>query len=265
MNIFLYSVIFIIGILFGSFYTLAVYRIPQKQDITHTHSYCPNCNAKLGFFELIPILSYIFLRGKCKHCGEKIRIRYLIMEVLSGLTFVAIALGLNLDIYTLNVSCIISLVFTYLYITCIFIIAGIDLEKRKIQKNVLYYGLFVVMAYMIYLYIVEHASIYRYVMYLFVMIILMFLDGKSSMKHAENSYTIGVLLLILLMTILTGEVVMIYTFATTCLATALYIIIRKIKLAKSRVKKPDNIRKELKLGFILSCANVITFLIAINM
>ena len=95
MNIFLYCIIFTIGILFGSFYTLAVHRIPRKEDITHTHSYCPNCNAKLGFFELIPILSYIFLRGKCKHCGERIRIRYLLFEIFSGITFVLIAYSLN--------------------------------------------------------------------------------------------------------------------------------------------------------------------------
>ena len=72
MNIIIYITIFVIGTLFGSFFTLATYRIPKKQDITHTHSYCPNCNSKLGFFELIPILSYIFLKGKCKHCGKKI-------------------------------------------------------------------------------------------------------------------------------------------------------------------------------------------------
>ena len=46
MNTFIYIIIFIIGTLFGSFYTLAVYRIPKRQDITHTHSYCPNCNHK---------------------------------------------------------------------------------------------------------------------------------------------------------------------------------------------------------------------------
>ena len=264
MNIFLYTIIFIIGILFGSFYTLAVYRIPKKQDITHTHSYCPNCNNKLGFFELIPIFSYIFLGGKCKHCGEKIRIRYLLLEVFSGLVFVAIAYGLHLDIYNLNLSCIASLVFTYLYITCLFIIAGIDLENRKIQKNVLYYGLFIIMTYMIYLYIVESVSIYRYVIYLFIMIVLMFFDGKASLKHGENSYKVGVLLLVLIMTIFTGEVVTIYTLAITFLAIAFYIILKKMELAKSSVKKPDNIINEVRIGFTLCCANIITLLTILN-
>ena len=82
MNIFLYVIIFIIGTVFGSFYTLAVYRIPKNIDIVKKHSYCPNCNHKLGFFELIPILSYICLGGKCKSCKQKIRIRYLLLELL---------------------------------------------------------------------------------------------------------------------------------------------------------------------------------------
>ena len=53
MNIIVYVVFFIIGALFGSFYTLAVYRIPLKQDIIHSRSYCPKCNHKLKFFDTI--------------------------------------------------------------------------------------------------------------------------------------------------------------------------------------------------------------------
>lgn len=265
MNIFLYCIIFIIGILFGSFYTLAVYRIPKKQDIIHTHSYCPNCNAKLGFFELIPIFSYIFLKGKCKHCGERIRIRYFLLEVLSGATFVILALGLKLDIFNLNLSSIISLVFSYLYITCIFLIAGIDAEHRNIQKGVVYYGLIVAIAYMVYLYIIEHASIYRYVIYLFAMAILLYFDNTKYRKHAENSYVVGILLLVITMAIFTGELVTIYSIGIAILSIAIYLILRKIKLSKSTIKKPDNIAQELRIGFILCCSNILTLLIAVNL
>ena len=71
------------GTVFGSFFTLAVHRIPRKEDITHERSYCPNCNHKLGFFDLFPVLSYIFLGGKCKYCSNKIRPRYLIYKAIS--------------------------------------------------------------------------------------------------------------------------------------------------------------------------------------
>lgn len=83
MQIFIYIEIFILGIVFGSFFTLAVYRIPLKQDITHTRSYCPKCNHRLEFLDLIPIFSYIFLRGRCRYCKEPIRIRYFLLELLS--------------------------------------------------------------------------------------------------------------------------------------------------------------------------------------
>ena len=61
MNVIIYIFTFLIGITFGSFFTLAVYRIPLGKDITHERSFCPNCNHKLGFLDLIPIFSYIFL------------------------------------------------------------------------------------------------------------------------------------------------------------------------------------------------------------
>ena len=102
MDIFVYILLFIIGTLFGSFYTLAVYRIPKRQDITHTHSYCPKCNHKLGFFDLIPIFSYVLLRGKCRYCKEKIRPRYLLLEALSGTLFVSVGFLMGLTIETLN-------------------------------------------------------------------------------------------------------------------------------------------------------------------
>ena len=63
METIIYIIIFLIGAMFGSFFTLAVYRIPRREDITHTRSYCPKCNHKLGFFDMFPILSYIILYG----------------------------------------------------------------------------------------------------------------------------------------------------------------------------------------------------------
>ena len=64
MEIFLYAIIFIIGTFFGSFFTLAVYRLPLKKNITHERSFCPNCNHGLEAIDLVPIFSYIFLGGK---------------------------------------------------------------------------------------------------------------------------------------------------------------------------------------------------------
>ena len=103
LELFVLILIFIMGAYFGSFYTLAIYRIPLGLDITHEHSFCPKCNHKLGFLDLFPIFSYIFLRGKCRYCKAKIKPRYFILEILSALTFLIFALSLNIDLYNLEI------------------------------------------------------------------------------------------------------------------------------------------------------------------
>ena len=175
MEAILYILIFIIGTLFGSFYTLAVYRIPKRQDIIYTHSYCPNCNHKLGLLDLFPIFSYILLGGKCRYCKEKIRPRYLILEILSGLLFVIIAYAMKLSIYNLSLQALAQIIFVVLYLTFIILICGIDKENRKMDKAVNIYGIVISIAYMIYLCIVENANIYRYGIYLLAYIILLVL------------------------------------------------------------------------------------------
>ena len=122
MNLFFYLLLFMIGTLFGSFYTLAVYRIPKRQDIIHTHSYCPNCNHKLGFLDLIPIISYLFLKGKCRYCKQKIRPRYLILEMLSGMLFVLIAFLMKFNMENLNGIMVAQYCFLILYMTFIILI-----------------------------------------------------------------------------------------------------------------------------------------------
>lgn len=81
----IYIPIFLIGIFFGSFSTLAIYRIPLKKDITHERSFCPNCNHRLEAIDLIPLLSYLILGGKCRYCGQKISIRYFLIEFSFGI------------------------------------------------------------------------------------------------------------------------------------------------------------------------------------
>ena len=155
MNLIFYLFIFLIGITFGSFFTLAVYRIPLRQDITHTRSYCPNCNHKLSFLDMIPVFSYIFLGGKCRYCKKKIRPRYLILEILSGLFFVLIAIVFGLNIYSLSLENIMQYVFFVLYFTFVVLFYTIYKETNNVNRPVMIYGAIVSIMYMIYLYIIE--------------------------------------------------------------------------------------------------------------
>ena len=78
---------FILGILCGSFFNVVGYRLPKEESIVFPASHCPNCNHKLGPLELIPIISYFFLGGKCKECKQKISIIYPIFELTTGALF----------------------------------------------------------------------------------------------------------------------------------------------------------------------------------
>ena len=123
MDIFLYIIIFIMGTVFGSFFTLAVYRIPLKKDIIYERSFCPKCNHRLEFLDLIPVFSYIFLKGKCRYCGEKVRPRYLILELISGFVFLFTYISLNIDIINLDISKLIYFIsFIFMYITIAIIV-----------------------------------------------------------------------------------------------------------------------------------------------
>ncbi len=265
MNIFLYIIIFIMGSLFGSFFTLAVYRLPLKKDITHERSYCPNCGHKLSFLDLIPILSYIFLRGKCRYCKQKIRPRYLLLEVLSGLVFVLFAMSLNINIYSLQVSQVIYFLIGILYLATLFIIAGIDKENYKIEKSVLLFGYLIEAAYIIYLYIVEgNSNIYRYVIYLALFAILTLINVLYMRKNAKDSYTTQILLLCILFLVFTGEAVTILTITFTLLTIAFDLLLNKMynapKNKSHKTDKKENIK--IPIGFYLCATNIICLIIA---
>ena len=255
MNIFLYVIIFITGTVFGSFYTLAVYRIPKNIDIVKKHSYCPNCNHKLGFFELIPVWSYIFLGGKCKHCKQKIRIRYLLLELLGGISFVVLALALKIDAFHLNTSTLVIYGFVILYLTAIILISGIDKEYKKIDKRVLAYGIIISIIYMIYLYTIDSTSIYRYAIYLAIYIILLSLDTLSLRKYATDSYIIDILMLLNMILIVSEAQIFIMTVVMAILAILIYILLRKT-LQKNVGNKKIKFQ-EIPIGFYIGASNII--------
>ncbi len=241
INAIFYILIFIIGTLFGSFSTLAVYRIPRNEDITHKHSYCPHCNHKLLFLDMIPILSYIFLGGKCRHCKRKIRIRYLLLEILTGLIFLLFAMSLNIEL--MEKSKIIYLTFGILYLVGMIIIAGIDKENIKISKPILVYEIVILSAYMIYLYIVENANIYRYVIYLLAMLILFFIDTLKLKKYNVDNYKIEIIILAVIQAVFTYSYGFMITAIITLLAIAFYTAMNKT-FNKSKAKDKNNTTRE---------------------
>ena len=266
MDYILYLLIFCIGTVFGSFFTLAVYRIPLRQDITHTRSYCPNCNHKLSFLDMIPILSYTFLGGRCRYCKQAIRPRYLLLEVLSGIVFVLFALSINFNMFNLllaNTQIITYITMGFIYIATLFIIAGIDKENIKIEKPVILFGFICVVTYIIYLYIVGiENSMYRYVIYLALFCLLTLISTLYLRKKSKDSYPVDIILLLILMVMYTYEVVCIYTVIITLLAIAIQLLLKKADTRKSKYVKIDKEKEnKIPIAFYMCTANILTLIL----
>ena len=127
----IYVVIFIFGITLGSFYNCAGLRLAHDESIVFPSSHCVKCNHKLNTFDLIPLFSFIFLKGKCRYCKEKISFRYPFFELLTGIIFC-------LCYYKFGVSYefLISLIFT----STLIIITVSDIETFIIPDSILLIG-----------------------------------------------------------------------------------------------------------------------------
>ncbi|MFP4132596.1 MAG: prepilin peptidase [Halothece sp.] len=94
------SLVFLFGAAIGSFLNVVIYRIPAKLSLLYPPSRCPVCLHKLGKTENVPILGWLWLRGKCRHCQTPISPRYPIIETVTALLFVAVYLHFDLSLAT---------------------------------------------------------------------------------------------------------------------------------------------------------------------
>jgi len=115
--------IFILGLVVGSFSNVCIYRIPRDESIIYPASHCPKCGSPIKPVDNIPLLSYILLKGKCRHCKNRISIRYPIVEFLSGLIYLIVYL-----IYGFSVQTLIYIIL----LSALIIIAFIDLDQQII-------------------------------------------------------------------------------------------------------------------------------------
>lgn len=99
ITVLMYIIIFMFGIVIGSFLNVCIYRIPLKEDIVKVRSHCMSCGYKLEWYDLVPLLSFLFLRGKCRKCGAKLSVQYPLIEALNGILYVMIVYihGVNID------------------------------------------------------------------------------------------------------------------------------------------------------------------------
>lgn len=93
--------VFIFGLCIGSFLNVCIWRLPQNISIIQPRSFCPYCKKPIAWYDNIPLVSYIILRGRCRWCSHKISFRYFLIELITGLIFLFsyLKFGLSFDFF----------------------------------------------------------------------------------------------------------------------------------------------------------------------
>lgn len=127
-----YVIVFILGLLFGSFFNVCIYRIPRGESIAYPPSHCTSCGNNLKAMDLFPVLSYVFLGGKCRYCGDKISIKYPLFEVLTAIIFVLIYKQYGYSMDTIK----------YIVFASYLVVVGvIDLNTTDVYFNTTIFGI----------------------------------------------------------------------------------------------------------------------------
>lgn len=126
------AAIFVFGTVVGSFLNVCIWRIPREEPLHKPGSHCPKCSAHIAWYDNIPIISFIVLRGRCRYCREPISIRYVMVEALTGALFVCLYLKFSLTI-ALAIYC--ALVASFIVLTFI------DLDHYIIPNRITFGGI----------------------------------------------------------------------------------------------------------------------------
>ncbi|MBU1262699.1 prepilin peptidase [bacterium] len=128
------TIFFLAGAIFGSFFNLCIYRLPRDISIITPGSFCPACGHKIRWYDNIPIISWILLFGRCRDCQELISIRYIIIEILTGLLFLFLSwfCGLNKELFI-----------WLFFFSLLLLISVIDIETFFVLDRVVYPGIIV--------------------------------------------------------------------------------------------------------------------------
>jgi leader peptidase (prepilin peptidase)/N-methyltransferase len=120
---------FLGGTITGSFLSVVAHRVPRGLSIVGPRSKCATCDAQIAFYDNIPVISWLLLRGRCRHCGERISVRYPLVEVGTGAAFAAAALVLHDEPTQLALGLV--------FIATLAAITLTDLDRRVIPNRVL--------------------------------------------------------------------------------------------------------------------------------
>ena len=120
---------FVVGAVVGSFLNVVIHRLPRGESLVHPRSRCPGCGKQIASYDNVPIISWLVLRGRCRHCGEPISPRYPVVELLTALVFVAVVLVRGFDD---------DLILELPFVAALIALAGIDLDHKLLPNRIVY-------------------------------------------------------------------------------------------------------------------------------
>lgn len=244
MDIYYGVVIFIFGLILGSFYTVVGERLPEGKSIVNPPSHCPNCNHRLGILELIPVFSFLFLGGKCKKCRSKIPVLSTLIEILTSSLFLIAYIRFGISI---------KLFIALIFISMLIIVIVSDIRYMVICDEVLIIGNILI----------------------FILLII-----SNGFKASMMSFVYGIASLLIMLSIKTlgdiifkkesmggGDIKLMFTFGLVLgipSSVASIFIASFIGLPISLIMMKKNSNHELPFGPYLSIAAIILLLSGID-
>jgi len=133
------AVYFLFGGVVGSFLNVCIYRMPRDLSLAHPPSHCPHCKYAIPFYLNVPLVTWVMLRGRCKNCGAPISVRYLLVELLTGLVFLACWLRFGRTGDDFAVTAMLAFSFC-MFLAGLIVATFIDMEHYIIPDEITYGG-----------------------------------------------------------------------------------------------------------------------------
>ncbi len=133
MTVTVYVFVFLFGITIGSFLNVCIYRLPKGESLITNNSHCMTCGTQIKRYDLIPVFSWLILKGKCRACGARITPRYMIIELMTGLVFLAVFMRWSYFEYGLYP------VMLCLFLSGLIVLCFQDIDTQEMCVSVLVY------------------------------------------------------------------------------------------------------------------------------
>ena len=255
-KIFLPIAFFIVGTIFASFGNMLMYRFANnKPIIKDSRSYCPKCNHQIAWYDNIPLISYLVLKGKCRHCHEPISIRYFLVELFGGVSFVIIYF-LYLCLYpthsfevSLNIIDYVNAI-TYAFTLLFLLIAAyVDKKKQEVPLTMMGCMLFFALVNFVMSWVLDGFSLMRLLgfvvplgLFLLVYFVCVLLIKTEPMGLAD----------VIIFTILGMELGLISLLTIVLFSSMICSIVELIKIKKTGEKQPIPFVPYIFMGTLLT-------------